>query len=263
MNIPHFPLKSLRMVSPVIVLACFVLITVIITSSSNLYAISPGVDFYSIDSPPPGMHSLEPLIGKWWNWWENHPASVANNWPECLKGSGGNIGNGKSIVFTPNPASAVSANAGAKNQKCELSSNQLLYLTIYPGECSTGAIPEDGPSKSPSSITPNDLLKCATDSNEVIKLMKVKVDGQDVSSHIIRQSTTQPFKFFIPQENAVAYKTPPSGGNNTSMAENYYLFFKPMPVGHHTIELEVIRVPNVSTQPVEHPIAKWDIDVTK
>ena len=207
------------------------------------------------------MRSLEPLIGKWWNWWENHPASVANNWPECLKGSGGNTGNGKSIVFTPNPASAVSANAGAKNQKCELSSNQLLYLTVYPGECSTGAIPEDGPSKSPSSITPTDLLKCAKDSNMVIKLMKVKVDGQDVSSHIIRQSTSQPFKFFIPPENAVAYKTPPSGGNNTSMAENYYLFFKPLPVGQHTIELEVIRVPTVSTQPVEHPIAKWDIKV--
>ena len=86
-------------------------------------------------------------------------------------------------------------------------------------------------------------------------------DRMDVSSHIIRQSTSQPFKFFIPPENAVAYKTPPSGGNNTSMAENYYLFFKPLPVGQHTIELEVIRVPTVSTQPVEHPIAKWDINV--
>ena len=105
----------------------------------------------------------------------------------------------------------------------------ILYLTVYPGECSTEAIPEDGPSKSPSSITPTDFLKCAKDSNMVIKLMKVKVDGQDVSSHIIRQSTSQPFKFFIPPENAVAYKTPPSGGNNTSMAENYYLFFKPNP----------------------------------
>ena len=34
-----------------------------------------------------------------------------------------------------------------------------------------------------------------------------------------------------------------------------------LPVGQHTIELEVIRVPTVSTQPVEHPIAKWDIKV--
>ena len=140
MDNPHFPSKSLRIASPVIVLACFLVITVIISSSSSSYAVSPGIDFYSVGSPPPGMHSLEPLIGKWWNWWENHPASVANNWPECLKGSGGNTGNGKSIVFTPNPASAVSANAGAKNQKCELSSNQLLYLTLYPAKGLNGKI---------------------------------------------------------------------------------------------------------------------------
>ena len=164
------------------------------------------------------------------------------------------------------PCSLVSLYAFTKISYLCLPSTMFGISSIagtiqYILECSTGAIPEDGPSKSPSSITPTDLLKCAKDSNMVIKLMKVKVDGQDVSSHIIRQSTSQPFKFFIPPENAVAYKTPPSGGNNTSMAENYYLFFKPLPVGQHTIELEVIRVPTVSTQPVEHPIAKWDIKV--
>ena len=51
------------------------------------------------------------------------------------------------------------------------------------------------------------------------------------------------------------------GGNNYSMAENYYLFFKPLPAGDHTIELEVIRQPLQSNQPVEHDVAKWDIKV--
>ena len=93
--------------------------------------------------------------------------------------------------------------------------------------------------------------------------MKVKVDGQDVSSHIIRQSTTQPYKLFFPSDNIAGYKALSVGANNTSMAENYYLFFKPLPVGHHTIELEVIRVPQVITEQVEHPIAKWDINVIR
>ena len=40
----------------------------------------------------------------------------------------------------------------------------------------------------------------------------------------------------MPLGNALEWKTPIAGGNNTSMAENYYLFFKPLPVGDHTIE---------------------------
>ena len=41
-------------------------------------------------------------------------------------------GNNQSVVFLGNPASAVSKNMGATNQKCEISSSQLIYLTVYP-----------------------------------------------------------------------------------------------------------------------------------
>jgi hypothetical protein len=135
----------------------------------------------------------------------------------------------------------------------------LLYLIVYPGECSTGSKPHEG--ELPDIKDPAGLLSCAQDSNKVIKLMQIKVDGNDVSSNIIRQSTTQPFKFIVQPENADDAKAPIVGGNNTSMAENYYLLFKPLPVGHHTIELEVIRQPLQSNQPVEHDVAKWDIKV--
>ena len=68
------------------------------------------------------------------------------------------------------------------NQKCEISSNQFLYLTVYTGECSTGLKPHEG--EFPDTKSPTDLLNCAQDSNKVIKLMQVKVDGKDVSSSI-------------------------------------------------------------------------------
>jgi hypothetical protein len=42
---------------------------------------------------------------------------------------------------------------------------------------------------------------------------------------------------------------------------SYYLFFKPLPIGHHKIELEVIRDPLEANAPVEHDVAKWDIQV--
>jgi hypothetical protein len=186
---------------------------------------------------------------------------MANNWPECFKADGGIIGNNQHLVFTPNTALAAESNANARNQKCEISSNQLLYLTVYPGECSTifGSNPPAG--EFPDIKSTAGLLQCAQDVNKVIKKMQVKVDGQDVSSHIIRQTTSQPFNWIIKPDNADDFKGPMVGGNNTSMAENYYLLFKPLPVGDHTIELEVIRQPLQANQPVEHDVAKWNIKV--
>lgn len=32
------------------------------------------VDFYSLKSAPGGINSLEALLARWWNWWENHPS---------------------------------------------------------------------------------------------------------------------------------------------------------------------------------------------
>ena len=143
--------------------------------------VHPDIDFYSPNSMPVGAKSLEPLIGKWWNFWVNHPASYQSNWPVCLKGNGGIIGSNQSVVFLGDPASAVENNVNARNQKCEISSNQAIYLTVYAGGCSKGEYPD-------KSVP--DLLKCAQDTNKVMKLMKVKVDNQDVSNKIIRQSTS-------------------------------------------------------------------------
>ena len=250
--------SSSRYAARMIVAVLSMITIVIISNPSKTYA-STSVGFYSPSSPPPGVKSLESLIEKWWNWWTATPAATATNWPQCIKADGGNIGSNQSIVFLGNPAQAVDKNANSRNQKCEISSNQLIYLTVYPGECSTGSKPHEG--EFPDMKNPADLLNCAQDSNRVMKLMQVKVDGKDVSSNIVRQTTSQPFKFIVPIDNAFEFSTPIAGGNNTSMAENYYLLFKPLPVGDHMIELEVIRQPLQANQPVEHDVAKWNIKV--
>lgn len=240
-------------------LALLVTTILIFSSSLKLYGSQGSIDFYSPSSPPAGVKSLEPLMAKWWNWWTSIPSATASNWPQCIKGDGGAIGNNQSIAFLANPAQAVDKNVNARAQKCEIASNQLLYLTVYPGECSTGSKPHEG--EYPDTKSPADLLKCAQDSNKVMKLMQVKVDGNDVSANIIKESNSSPFNFVVPLDNAFDFKPPIAGGNNTSMAENYYLFFKPLPIGHHTIGLEVIRVPLQANQPVEHDVANWDINV--
>jgi hypothetical protein len=92
---------------------------------------------------------------------------------------------------------------------------------VYDGECSQG----DSPGKS----IPQ-LLTCAQDSNKIIKLM-------------------QPFILTLrSSDNFVGEKIPCCG---QAMAEMYGLLFKPLPIGHHTITVEMIRVLLQPNQPVD------------
>lgn len=147
--------------------------------------------------------------------------------PQCIKGDG-TVGNNQSIVFLGNTVQAVEKNTNARNQKCEISSKQSVYPTVY-GERSIGLKPHE--CEFPDMKNPSDLLNCAQDLNKVMKLMQVKVDCKDVSSSIVRQTTSQAFCFIVPIENAFELKLPIAGGNNTSTAENFYLFFKSVPIG--------------------------------
>ena len=146
-----------------IFLTLSILTITIISDSLNSYAQNQGIEFYSLDSMPDGMNSLEPLIANWWNWWE----IILRVWPiigrNVLRAMAGSIGN-NSIVFLADPALAVENNVNARNQECVISSNQLLYLTIYPGECSTGSKPHEG--EYPETKSTADLLQCAQDSNK-------------------------------------------------------------------------------------------------
>jgi hypothetical protein len=184
------------------------------------------------------------------------PASTATNWPSCMKGDGGKIGN-QSVVFLGNGAFAMNKNVNSRNQACTITHNQLLYVVIYPGECSTGIKPHQ--EEFPDTKAPADLLTCAHNSNNGIVLMQAKVDGDDVSSDIIRESTTHPFNFIVPANNAFSLPSPIAGGTNYSMAEMYYLFFKPLPVGDHTIDYHVIRA--APGEAVENDVSHWNIKV--
>jgi len=228
-------------------------IIIIIGNPSRLQA-QAGISFYSSNTPPTGMGSLQPLIAKWWDFDSNQPSRIHNSWPICLKGDV-TIGN-RSIVFLGDPASAPvgDVNLNATHQVCQISSSQLLHLIVYSGFCSQ--------SDSPGKSIPQ-LLACAQDTNKIIKLMKATVDDVDVTSNIIHATSSQPFILSVhSQDNAFAEKLNPTCCGE-AMAENYFLLFKHIPVGHHTITAEVIRVPLQANQPVEHDLAKWNINVVR
>jgi len=94
----------------------------------------------------------------------------------------------------------VESNVNARNQHCQIASNQAIFFPPYDGLCNTG------------------------------------------EEHA-----------FPPSE--------PNFGSHPAMAEGYYVFIKPLPVGTHKIELEVLRNPQEPNQPVEYPIVKYTINV--
>src|SRR5215831_17394074 len=230
-------------------LLTLLLITIIAGSTLKIQAQS-GVDYYSPNVLPAGMKSFQSLLAKWWNDRYNQPGRIANTWPICLKKE--MTVDNRSVIFLGDPASAPAggANVNAIHQTYQIPSSPILYLHVYGGECSQGEFPGESIPQ---------LLSCAQDSNKIMKLMQVKVDGTDVSSKILRESTSAPFIWSLrSSDNAFNLKIPCCG---ESMGEDYFLLFKPLPIGHHTITVEVIRVPLQANQPVEHDLAKWDINV--
>jgi hypothetical protein len=239
-----------RLDNRIAILLTLLLTSIIIIGSPLKIQAQAGVGFYSPSSPPAGLKSFEPIIAKWWDWRGNQPAKYANTWPSCFKAD--TVVGNQSVVFLGDLASAPAGgpNVNATHQVCQISASQLLYLSVYEGECSQGENHLQ---------TTQELLSCAQGSNKVIKLMQVKVDGIDVSSNIVRESTSQPFIYTIhSSDNAFGIKLPCCG---QAMDESYELFFKPLPKGDHTITVEVIRAPLQPNQPVEHDLAKWDIKV--
>ena len=92
--------------------------------------------------------------------------------------------------------------------------------------------------------------------------MQVKVYEKDVSSSSDRQSTSKPFLIIL------CLRITPLAIQHLLLGETIhqwlkvtFYFFKPLPIGDHTINVEVIRQPLQANQPVEHDVAKWDIKV--
>ena len=169
-----------------VIFTTLLLTTIIIIWSPLKLLAQESIGYYSPGTPPAGIKSFDPLIAKRWDFTGNQAAKIANHWPICLKKDV--IVDNRSVVFLGDPAFAPAggANLNATHQACQISSSHLLYLIVYGGECSQGEFPGESIPQ---------LLTCAQDSNKVMKLMQVKVDGTDVSSKILRESTSAPFIF--------------------------------------------------------------------
>ncbi len=222
--------------------------TVVSSSTFQSYASDSGIRFYSPNSLPGGI-KFEDILGPYWTSLSAQPPSYLTSWPQCVK-EVATVSKNQSLTFLGELAWASQKNTNATQQKCQISLNSKLYLSVYDGECSKAEYP---------SYSVPQLLKCAQDSNQVIRLMKVMIDGRDVSSNITKESSSHPYYVTFEPGNAWGL-SPPSIGTFQAMGESYYLLFYPLPRGQHTIQVEVIRTDQPSGT-VEHDLAHWDINV--
>lgn len=68
-----------------ILMAILVTTILIIGCPAISHASQYKVDFYSLKSAPGGINSLEALLVRWWNWWENHPSPYSTQLVCMLK----------------------------------------------------------------------------------------------------------------------------------------------------------------------------------
>ena len=153
-----------------------VTLSILLFSVTVTVPIAYAVDVFQKDEMPFGK-PYEDWVQDWWRWNAAIPGDPETTFAG-VKENGCLINKEGPVAMLMDPAIG-----GSHHQKCEISSNQLLYLTVYAGECSTGSKPHEG--EFPDTKNPDDLLACAKDSNLVMKLMQVKVDGKDVSSNIV------------------------------------------------------------------------------
>jgi hypothetical protein len=191
------------------------IVSVLSIGSSNIKAMSsePSIGFYNTNSLPAGMNSIDPLIENYWNWWAKQSSAYSQNWPPCMIGQADRLASNQSIIFFGDPATAVELNVNARNQHCQISSNQAIFFPPYNGLCNTGEEPGD---------TPDQLLKCAIGTNKGIQLMSLKIDGKDVSNQIFHTHTSKPFIWDVPKDNIYAFpQSEPNVGSHPAMAEGY------------------------------------------
>ncbi len=123
---------------------------------------------------------------------------------------------------------------GIANRECEIPSGKIIYFA-HGYECNSIENPQEN--------TDEKLKKCAAigANKEIIPgKYKVKFDGKEINDLFDYKVISPPFNITLP-ENAV-FKLPP--GNASAAAVTYYIFFKPLDPGIHTLEASTSSIPD-------------------
>ena len=167
-------------------------------------------------------------IGKWWQWNVNLPSNIYNmdghnSEQKCEYGQMG------PVWFLPDTIT------GKQSYNCDIPFGKSILVPIV-----TGAGWNDG------GFTDSDIRKTATEFQDGDLHPSTTLDGNDVE---VPRATTSFYNITVPSDswNRSTCKTPEDQalcptGTFRALADGYYVLFKPLEPGQHTIKTSYLKL---------------------
>jgi hypothetical protein len=191
--------------------------------SKGVRAINSSYLLYSKDSKPYDIPYSE-WIGRWYQWnvsipKGNHPREAYSH-EKCAQNQ-----NDKNVWFLPDGRNHE--DGSPERRECTVPHGKALLVQIYGSGCSYGE----------GLKTEDELKDCVNIGLDTVKFT-AKIDGVEVmnSEKNRDEYLPAPYKCKLTYVQDNLYDVP--AGTYDAMVAGYFLFVKPLRVGHHTIEFK-------------------------
>lgn len=185
---------------------------------------------FEVGSSPYNV-TYDEWAAKWWQWYVSVPKTHSPNnldYPNHITNQTCAVfQDPKSPVFFLFTPYVEEKNA---DRTCTVPKDKAILIPIVSSEMDTG-----DPTLTDNSTKA--LIDTATEGNNNA-LISIKLDGVTLNFNHDQKNRilTEPFSITLPEHNLWEEKEKP--GTYTGVAEGYYLFLKPLPVGNHTLYYE-------------------------
>ncbi|HXV88997.1 MAG TPA: hypothetical protein VD710_07885 [Nitrososphaeraceae archaeon] len=205
-----------------------VTLSILIFSATVMVPMAYAVDMFHKDEMPFGK-PYEDWVQDYWRWNAALPSD-----PETtvagVKENGCFINKEGPVAFLMDPAIG-----GKHHQRCEISSNQGIFISAWSGEC-------DGSTKGYENASFKELSKCARDLNLGKVTVNAWVDNKSIAQvkaedyktiNVVNTTElyTKAFNITTPENSWLTVDYP---GPHPGAVHGWFIFLKPLPVGEHT-----------------------------
>lgn len=191
--------------------------------------IAKAVDVFQKDEMPFGK-PYEDWVHDYWRWLASIPSDPVTTFAG-VKEDGCFMNKTGPVVMLMGPAVG-----GKHHQKCEISSNQGIFIDGWSGEC-------DGSVKGWQNKSFKELSQCARDQDLGKITVNVWVDNKPISRveaedyktiNLINATElyTKAFNITTPENSFLTVDYP---GTYPGAVHGWFIFLKPLPVGEHTV----------------------------
>jgi hypothetical protein len=164
---------------------------------------------------------------KWWTWLMSIPTNIN----PASDSTGANCAQSQNgpVWFL------AGSTTGKAERSCTIPADKAIFFPIIDGECSYAEYPK--------LKTESELRSCAISQNDHTTRVEAIVDGVSLQNSQMPRVQSPLFNFIFPTNNIFGA----AAGDSQSVADGYYVFLKPLPVGKHEISFKAVSVEFTTT----------------